>query len=1095
MTNPWAVGEVAKRRHAFRALGFLVLLHSPLIRADTPSPAPIPSPTPAPNAPAVVNNPGPPSFFTAKTRLWQGRSQVICFQLPQAAVQDQIYACQVDDKFVHLLMPPRILAGQKIGYLRVQPVVEGKTRIVLEGAKLDLDIFKDPAFGSVATFNLKIVSPVDSAVVWGDFSVGVEQMTLGDSAQLPMPVLKLSNGKEVAGHVLPDQKPSQYQRWVYDVKPSDLSPGCNNLIAVTRDADGRPIESSSIEVNQVAPAPSSIMTGLCKDSDSQDRPANTGGQGEMVKDDQYGQVIRGVWCLPLWITREQAGRYQMMLTVRGDLGGDGLPSFGMTIDEDGQSGTGVRLATTEWRRIPVGHPIALAPGGHILNVHIANQFGQGPDDRRTLYLQKYELTRLDAPGSRLAANGGEMSDPTLPMAGSMTMMNMMDANKGQSGPRELQVIFNDNIDGQMVAGTLDVGARCFWPNQDHSPAPKVELYVNKKLVSTQNGPAPRFTVDPSALVFGSNALQLRAILPSGREAKSVEFSVEVPKDFPLPAGPPGTATDAVQPRISIAYAPQAIGEGQVDAIVARVMDDRQVAAADLVIDNQPQHLDQTPLHGLGSIVFPVLTRDLKPGQHHLKVIARDAAGNQAASAETSFTITNAGKTPLSRYQRAVFILNRFGYGPEPDEIAEILTTGETAWLQSRMAIGVTTPGEKNLQQRLHAQYDNAHSDSQGANEAIQYLLSAPNSVRAHFLMWTENHFSTWLRKDGQPAKQREHQDFLQLGPAPFFDLLFTSATSPAMLVYLDQRNSFVNRLNENYAREIMELHTLGVKGGYNQTDVTTLANLLTGWTLTDQTHDDGSPGGQGPRYFGYDPHLNDGKVCRVFGMEFPAAEPARRFDRVLLALEMLTAHPSCAQFISRRLCEEYVSDPAPPALVDALAKVYLETGGDMNAMLVAMSQHPDFWASPPKVANPIDFSVRDSRLARSTDPQVVSHFIAQSGMGMFDRPTPDGYPADDGYSVNSNALLQRWRFSKRIQEAFLHTGLIPNSLKPADTAWTPEVTQRLVDLAAVRIVGNTLSTASNEAAQKLLVDAQGNTDARLHILATFICQLPENSLK
>ena len=813
----------------------------------------------------------------------------------------------------------------------------------------------------------------------------------------------------------------------------------------------------------------------------------------MFQDDQYGQVVQGVWCLPLWI--EKPGQYQMMMTARGELGGDGLPSFGMSIDEDGQSGTGTRLATTEWRRVPVGRPIALTSGGHMLNVRLGNQFSQGQDDRRTLYLEKYELARLGVPDTKLAANGEPM-DSTLPMTGSIPMTMMAMDNKGPSVSHELHVVFTDNLDGQIVAGPLDFGARCWWPDKDHAPPPKTELYVNKKLVSSQTSPSPRFTVDPSAFVAGPNTLQFHAVLPSGLEAQSVEFTVEVPRDFPLLGKttldiPP----DKVPPQVSIAYAPQDIGAGNTDAVVARVMSSRKLAAVDLVVDDQPQHLDQTPLHGVGPLVFPILTRDLKPGLHHLKVIARDDAGNQAASSEAGFTISSAAPSAPGRYRRAVFLLNRFGYGPEPAELAEVLTKGERAWLESRMAIGVTTPGEKNQQEALLAQYDKPRGDAQVAFAAIQYLLTDPNPVRAHFLMWTENHFSTWLRKEGLIAKGREHEEFLHLGPAPFFDLLFTSATSPGMLVYLDQRNSFANRLNENYAREIMELHTLGVKGGYTQTDVTTLANLLTGWTLSEEAHEDGSPGGEGDRYFGYDPYLNDGKARRVFGMEFPDAEPAKRFDRVLLALEMLTAHPSCAKFISRKLCEEYVSDPAPPALVDALANVYLETGGDMNAMLVAMSQHPNFWSSPPKVANPIDFSVRDSRLARSTDSTAVARFISQSGMGMFDRPTPDGYPADDGYSVNSNALLQRWRFSKGIQNDFLHAGLIPNSLKPADTAWAPDVTQRLVDLAAVRITGNTLGAASNEAAQKLLADARGNTDGRLHTLATFICQLPENSLK
>jgi hypothetical protein len=195
------------------------------------------------------------------------------------------------------------------------------------------------------------------------------------------------------------------------------------------------------------------------------------------------------------------------------------------------------------------------------------------------------------------------------------------------------------------------------------------------------------------------------------------------------------------------------------------------------------------------------------------------------------------------------------------------------------------------------------------------------------------------------------------------------------------------------------------------------------------------------------------------------------------------------------LCEQYVSDPAPPKLVDDLAQVYLETGGDIPAMLMTISQHPDFWASPGKVANPIDFAVRSARMARATNPNVVNDLISGSGMGMFDRATPDGYPEDNGYSANSNALLQRWRFAKTIQNDFMGVGLIPDAWKPADAKWDADSTQRIVDFAAVRMTGNVLSDASNDAAQKLLAGAPPQTDVRLHALATFICQLPENSLK
>ena len=1169
------------------------------------------------------------SFFTPKARLWQGRSQVILFQIPQPATQDRFYSFNIDEKLVHLLIPPQVLNGEKTGFLRVESRAEGRTQLVIDGAKLDLEIVPDRATSFMTDLHPQIVEPAAGAQVWGEFAVGVEQLDMHDATQLPLPVLRLPGGKEIAGQVVPNQKASPHARWVFTVNSDDLIPGSNALVAISKDGNGREIRGEPVFVNVIRPEATSALTGLCKDGLGGDRPGNTGQQGPKISDDaKFGPASivddtneGQTWCLPVWVPKK--GQYQLFVTARGDMGGDALPTIGLTIDEEYQPQTTGRLATTDWQRIPVGHPISLDDGGHYISVRMRNGFAQGPEDMRRLFLQKYELVRIDPSVGEFAMNDAGMGAG----AGPSQKVGRKGAKKLQRGSEPVHVAFADNIDGQIVTGIVDVRARCSWPDHDHSPPPRVELYVNDKLVGMQSSPGPHFSLDPAALSPGANVLKLRAVALSGTTAESVPLTVQMPADFPrpqhafrpalnfttydsglassmqpplpqgdrdvatfyanaestvdlpnelagtynvvvvargdafqgpaqvrvglksggpantigeVPVGPkmgpvpigkveikPGakqltvaftndayekdkgdrnlyvravrlvpveTAPDTQPPVAAISLAPKTIGLRGVDAVVARVMDDRRVASADLLIDNQPQHLDQTAPLGLGAMVLPVLTRDLKPGKHTLKVIATDDAKNQGASAETTFTLSATATTAPSKYQRALFLLNRLGYGPEPREIAAILTMGEKPWLESRLAQEEGTPAEKNEQEMLRAQFPDRHDGGQVMQGAVEYLLTEPNPVRARFVMWAENHFSTWLTKDRPSAKAIEHENFLHLGPVPFYDLLFTSATSPAMLFYLDQQHSYKHRLNENYAREIMELHTLGVKGGYTQKDVTTLADLLTGWTLAEQAPADGA-GGELDRFFGYDPNLNSGTACRVFGVEFPGVEPEKRFDRVLMALEFLSAHPSCATFISRKLCEHYVADPAPPKLVNDLAQVYLETGGDVSAMLVAMSQHPDFWASAGKVANPIEFGVRTARMARSVNPAPVNDLLTASGMGMFDRATPDGYPEDDGYSANSNALLQRWRFAKTMETAFLDAGLVPPSLRPADTAWSPDTTQRIVDLAAVRMTGNVLSDTSNDAAQKLIVSAPPNTDARLHALATFICQLPENSLK
>ena len=379
--------------------------------------------------------------------------------------------------------------------------------------------------------------------------------------------------------------------------------------------------------------------------------------------------------------------------------------------------------------------------------------------------------------------------------------------------------------------------------------------------------------------------------------------------------------------------------------------------------------------------------------------------------------------------------------------------------------------------------------------AISHLLVTPNPVRARFVLWAQNHFSTWIRKTEGNRKWDEHVAFCRLGPAPFDQLLLASAQSPAMLKYLDQETSVAGRLNENYAREIMELHTLGVDGGYSQRDVTNLAGLLTGWTASYEG--DGRSGGQAAQRFTFrfDPRLSDGRATRVIGMKFPEAAPSQRYDRILVALETLAAHPSTARFVSRKLAEHYVRVPAPQDLVDDLAAVFLETGGDMSALLAAMAEHPAFWdeASSERIAPPLDYAVRLCRVTAHHQPWKLADYLQRSGHALFDHAAPDGYPQADEAYTDSNALVQRWRFARDL--GWQLAGLVPGGWRYSGGLAEDDWAQRVIDVIAVRVTGRVLSEDSNRAALDLLAQSTGNRDERVRLAGTFIAQLPEANLR
>jgi uncharacterized protein (DUF1800 family) len=191
-----------------------------------------------------------------------------------------------------------------------------------------------------------------------------------------------------------------------------------------------------------------------------------------------------------------------------------------------------------------------------------------------------------------------------------------------------------------------------------------------------------------------------------------------------------------------------------------------------------------------------------------------------------------------------------------------------------------------------------------------------------------------------------------------------------------------------------------------------------------------------------------------------------------------------------------VGVPAPEALVDDLAAVFLATGGDMTAVLSALARHPLFLdaAAPQRVAHPLDYVVRLSRVCGRHDPWRASAYLQTSGQGLFDHPTPDGYPEEDAVYVGTYPIVQRWRVAVDTTEAL--AGLVPHAWSAEggelqDEAWA----QAVIDLIAVRITGRVLSEASNRAALDILAAAEGSRHDRVRVIAPFIALLPEANLR
>ncbi|MFN3400542.1 MAG: DUF1800 domain-containing protein [Ferrovibrio sp.] len=245
----------------------------------------------------------------------------------------------------------------------------------------------------------------------------------------------------------------------------------------------------------------------------------------------------------------------------------------------------------------------------------------------------------------------------------------------------------------------------------------------------------------------------------------------------------------------------------------------------------------------------------------------------------------------------------------------------------------------------------------------------------------------------------------------FADLLLATARHPAMLRYLDQAQSVAEKvpdargrqrgLNENYAREVMELHTLGVDGGYTQNDVRALSRVLTGWTVD-------TVGASGFRFAA---RLHDEGTKTVLGRRYPGASGAGEAEGIE-ALRDLAQRPATARRIADRLARFFVSDQPPPRLTERLAQRYLATDGDIAAVLEALFSSVDFWAADQRLfKTPLDYACAALAMLDATNDRTALSqtlaFLSAAGQPLNGWPTPDGYPFAADTWLTPLALTRR----------------------------------------------------------------------------------------
>ncbi len=361
-------------------------------------------------------------------------------------------------------------------------------------------------------------------------------------------------------------------------------------------------------------------------------------------------------------------------------------------------------------------------------------------------------------------------------------------------------------------------------------------------------------------------------------------------------------------------------------------------------------------------------------------------------------------------------LNRITFGARVEERARLAEIGLQNYIEEQLDVETINDLTLDLQlstfktlnmqaneiEAVTNQLFDGYDRERPANELRQAtLLRQIYSKRQLYEVMVDfwsDHFNIYIEKgNGFFLKTVDDREVIRkhaLGN--FHDLVWASAHSPAMLTYLDNQANVKGTPNENYARELMELHTLGVDGGYTQSDVMQLARCLTGWSVKEHFW-------LGDFVFREDQHESGQKNVLGFSIQASGIKEAEQ------VIEHLALHPSTAKFISTKLARRFIADEPPQAIIEKAAQTFLATKGDIKSVLRIILLDGLAFAQP-KYKRPLNFMLSALRMLNAeTDGVAPQEYLRRMGQLHFNWTTPDGYPdRNDAWQGN---LMPRWQFA------------------------------------------------------------------------------------
>jgi len=374
-----------------------------------------------------------------------------------------------------------------------------------------------------------------------------------------------------------------------------------------------------------------------------------------------------------------------------------------------------------------------------------------------------------------------------------------------------------------------------------------------------------------------------------------------------------------------------------------------------------------------------------------------------------------GYTPR---QAAAHMLNRFAYGARPGEVDRVVAMGVEVWFSRQLGGQLREPLLKN--------------DNLRERKVIRAVISERQVAEVMTDFWF-NHFNVSTTTDAGPhVRAYEEEAIRPFALGHFRQLLGATAHHPAMLQYLDNANSTAGEpepsppsrkdalgygpikrgvkpamqpktrgINENYARELLELHTLGVDGGYTQQDIIEVARALTGWGIEGQA-------------FRFRPENHDWGPKTILRKRFPAGHGPEEGERIL---DMLARHPSTGRNLGTKLARRFVCDDPPEKLIRRLATRFTATRGDVKEVLWELATSPEFWQRDhSKIKSPLELVVSGVRAlgAQPRNAGVLVSWVERMGQPLYAYGPPTGFPDRAEHWINPGLLLQRINFGAQL---------------------------------------------------------------------------------